>query len=85
MCKRGSRRRKCHGRGEIRESTRNQNCHMVRISLDFKFLRSKNKLPCDVNVVFLSNPNPDPWTLRREWKRMEGSEMEAEVHSLNIE
>lgn len=64
MCKRGSRRRKCHGRGEIRESTRNQNCHMVRISLDFKFLRSKNKLPCDVNVVFLSNPNPDPWTLK---------------------
>ena len=64
MCKRGSRRRKCHGRGEIRESTRNQTSHMVRISLDFKFLRSKSKLPCDVNVVFLSNPNPDPWTLK---------------------
>ena len=64
MCTRGGRRRKCYGRGGIRESTRKQNCRMVRISLDFKFLRSKNKLPCDVNVVFLSNPNPDPWIFK---------------------
>ena len=29
MCKRGSRRRKCHGRGGIRESTRKQNFFMI--------------------------------------------------------
>ena len=28
--------RKCHGRGEIREITRKQNWHMVRISLDYR-------------------------------------------------
>ena len=35
MCTRGSRRRKCYGRGGIRESTRKQNCRMVSISFGF--------------------------------------------------
>ena len=36
MCTRGSGRRKCYGRGGIRESTRKQNCRMVRISSEFR-------------------------------------------------
>ena len=37
MCTRGSRRRrKCYGSGGIRESTRKQNCRMVRISSEFR-------------------------------------------------
>ena len=36
MCTQGSRRRKCCGRGGIRESMRKQNCHMVRISTEFR-------------------------------------------------
>ena len=38
MCTRGSSssRRKCYGSGGIRESTRKQNCRMVRIILEFR-------------------------------------------------
>ena len=51
-------------RAKLERAGTNRDCHMVKLAWILEFLRSKNKLPCDVNVVFLSNPNPDPWTLK---------------------
>ena len=51
-------------RAKLERVGANKDCHMVKLAWILEFLRSKNKLPCDVNVVFLSNPNPDPWIFK---------------------